>query len=239
MEEALQNQGVKPAQARQTAQRAADKLNEAKNSSSTAKSTRSLSSPLNKLSNSICRNPSAATQPAGAPSARSQNPGQNPGEAASPTPSECAGEAGDELARMSQSRREAESLRASQSRVQQAMRSMSGSPAGPTANQPGDKRLAGGGRGGSEAGVGSGGVLGEEQKLAGYQTQASSDMNPREGRVIASWMSDGQIAKGEAKVGFDQAVTEARQEAEKAVTDDRVPQRYHGAIKDYFDQMPE
>ena len=32
---------------------------------------------------------------------------------------------------------------------------------------------------------------------------------------------------------------EAVQAAERAVTEDRVPRRYHEAVKDYFQQLPE
>ena len=44
---------------------------------------------------------------------------------------------------------------------------------------------------------------------------------------------------GEAKLEFDAAVSEARAEAERAVSDDRTPQRYHKAIRDYFGNLPE
>ena len=33
--------------------------------------------------------------------------------------------------------------------------------------------------------------------------------------------------------------TAAVQSAERAVTEDRVPRRYHEAVKDYFQQLPE
>ena len=38
---------------------------------------------------------------------------------------------------------------------------------------------------------------------------------------------------------IDQAITEARSDAEHAVTEDRVPRRYHDSIKDYFQQLPD
>ena len=96
------------------------------------------------------------------------------------------------------------------------------------------------GVGGSKAGHGSGGnPLGQERKLTGYQTVAEGDIGQSEGKVIASWMEKGEMAKGEAQVTFDQAITEARKEAEQAVTEDRVPKRYHEAIREYFNQVPQ
>jgi len=47
------------------------------------------------------------------------------------------------------------------------------------------------------------------------------------------------MSPGEAQLEFDSAVTEARDYAERAVSEDRVPRRYHGTIKDYFNQLPE
>ena len=72
-----------------------------------------------------------------------------------------------------------------------------------------------------------------------YQTHAKDDVHQGQGRVIASWQSDGEVVKGEPTVGFDQAVLEARRDAEQAVTDDRVPRRYHETVRQYFNQMPE
>ena len=52
-------------------------------------------------------------------------------------------------------------------------------------------------------------------------------------------MENGEMSPGQATVEFDQAVTEARTDAERAVTEDRVPRRYHGTVKDYFQQLPD
>ncbi|NJL30445.1 MAG: hypothetical protein HC898_01775 [Phycisphaerales bacterium] len=57
--------------------------------------------------------------------------------------------------------------------------------------------------------------------------------------MIASWLTPGENAAGPAQVEFDTAVREARSDAERAITEDRVPQRYHQAIKGYFNQLPQ
>ncbi len=81
--------------------------------------------------------------------------------------------------------------------------------------------------------------LGEERHIEPTQTHAVGDPNQGQGRVIASWMSDEGAVKNQAGVEFDQAVKEARDEAEQAVTDDRVPRRYHETVREYFNQMPQ
>ena len=47
------------------------------------------------------------------------------------------------------------------------------------------------------------------------------------------------MAVGDAQVEYNQAVTDARTAAEHAVTEDRVPRRYHDGIRDYFQQLPD
>jgi hypothetical protein len=75
----------------------------------------------------------------------------------------------------------------------------------------------------------------------GYQhtSYAAQDIQQGEGRVIASWTENGEVAPGEATVEFNAARTEAVQAAERAVTEDRVPRRYHESVKDYFQKLPE
>ena len=57
--------------------------------------------------------------------------------------------------------------------------------------------------------------------------------------MIASWTENGEVAPGEATVQFNASRTEAVQAAERAVTEDRVPRRYHESVKDYFQQLPD
>lgn len=111
-----------------------------------------------------------------------------------------------------------------------------GQPANPNAQQ------AQGGVGGREGGTGDGGnPFTGPNSGAGYQhnTYAANDIQQGEGRVIASWLENGKVASGEATVQFNASRTAAIQAAERAVTEDRAPRRYHETIKDYFQQLPE
>ncbi len=91
-----------------------------------------------------------------------------------------------------------------------------------------------------QAGTGEGGnPFGDERQMTGIQANAEADIGEGEGRVIASWLDQGQMARGDATVEFNQAITQARDDAEQAVTEDRVPRRYHESIRQYFNQLPE
>jgi len=123
---------------------------------------------------------------------------------------------------MAQMQQQLQQLQQQQAQMQQAM------------NQLGQ------GVGGQQGGTGDGGNPFGAQ-TTGYQhtNYAANDIQQGEGRVIASWMENGQVAAGEATVQFNASRTEAIQAAERAVTEDRTPRRYHDAIKEYFQQLPE
>lgn len=133
-----------------------------------------------------------------------------------------------------------DSMKSASQKMQEAMQKLAGDGQG---NQPGQgnggQQQAGGV--GPGEGDGSGGnPIGDERAALGTAKHASGDIQQgRGGRVIASWTRDGQMAKGESTVTFNQAVTEAKADAERAVTEDRTPKRYHKAIKDYFGNLPE
>ena len=57
--------------------------------------------------------------------------------------------------------------------------------------------------------------------------------------MITSWLQEGEMSKGNSTVEFNRAVSDARNDAERAVTEDRVPRQYHRSIEDYFRQLPE
>ncbi|MFA9477957.1 hypothetical protein ACERK3_06555 [Phycisphaerales bacterium AB-hyl4] len=93
---------------------------------------------------------------------------------------------------------------------------------------------------GEGAGSGSAGPpLGEERRIGEYQTQARDRSRDGQGRIIASWHEEGEMTADAPTIEYDQAVSEARSDAERAVSEDRVPRRYHGAIREYFKQLPE
>ena len=136
----------------------------------------------------------------------------------------------------------------SQKQMQQAMQRMNQPEQGgqgqpdqpPQANGQGPQSDQGSGTSGREAGDGFGpNPLGPQPRTGPYTTTAEHDIQEGQGRVIASWQEGNGMAANEATVEFDQAITEARSDAEHAVTEDRVPRRYHDSIKDYFQQLPE
>lgn len=98
----------------------------------------------------------------------------------------------------------------------------------------------GGGQGGQLGGNQPGGnPYGQHSSYDPTSTHAANDIQQGNGRVIASWSETGEMTAGEANVEYNQAVTDARTAAERAVTEDRVPRRYHDGIRDYFQQLPD
>jgi len=166
----------------------------------------------------------------------------------------------EQLGQSEQQQQGAEGAKSAARSLQQAMQQMSGQPGAQPGAQPGSQPGAqpGGqgnqpgpptGVGGQQAGAmpgpgkgqGSGGnPLGAERPALGAGSHVSKDIQEgRGGRVLSSWTEGGEMEPGEARLEFDAAVTEARAEAERAVGDDRTPQRYHKAIRDYFGNLPE
>jgi hypothetical protein len=113
--------------------------------------------------------------------------------------------------------------------MQQAMQQM----------QQMQKGQGGGGQGPGWGSSPGGNPYGPENQSYQHQSYAAQDIQQGEGRVIASWTENGEVAPGEATVQFNASRTEAVQAAERAVTEDRVPRRYHESVKDYFQQLPE
>ncbi len=133
-----------------------------------------------------------------------------------------------QLAKMAQMQNQLQRMRMAQSQCRGAMQGM-----GQNNNQTP-------GRGGQKAGSAVGGdPYGVPKQTGPYNAEAVGDIKDGQGRIIASWLEQGPNAAGEATVEFNQAVTSARQNAERAVTEDRVPRRYHGPIREYFSQLPD
>ncbi|MEX2544684.1 MAG: hypothetical protein WD316_06110 [Phycisphaeraceae bacterium] len=144
-----------------------------------------------------------------------------------------AGQGQEELARLAQMQERLQKMAAAGGQGGNAMQQAAGGSPGDTLRQNPNA----GGRG-AGAGVGND-PIGQERRVEGYQQRGEDAAGEaRAGRVIASWSEPGPVDAGEARLQFDDAVTEARSEAEQAVTDDRVPRRYHGSIREYFRQLP-
>jgi hypothetical protein len=108
--------------------------------------------------------------------------------------------------------------------------------AGTSPNDPN----APGGRGAGAGGGSGGNPLGQQRDPFQVGSRAERDLgDPRGGQVLSSWRRDGEPGEGESGMSFDQAVQEARTEGERAVTEQRVPKRYHQAIRRYLGNLPE
>lgn len=224
VQQALQQNGMSPQQAQQTAQQVQQQQQQQKNSGQCGSCASGLASSLGQMS----RNSSSGQGKQG----QSNQQGQQQG--GQQSFSQAAGQAGSQLSQMAQMQNALQQMRQAQG--------SSGASGSKNSNPFQQSQIpSGGGVGGSKAGTGSGGnPLGnKETQLTGYQTEAKGDIGEGQGKVIASWMEYGEMAKGDANVSFDQAVTEAKHDAEQAITDDRVPRRYHEAVREYFNQLPD
>ena len=108
--------------------------------------------------------------------------------------------------------------------------------ASPTPAQPG----AGAGVGPGEGAGDGGDPLGSGDAMRPLNSHASHDIQQgKDGRVTTSWTNDGESTTGTSSVAANRSITQGRAEAERAVSEDRTPQRYHRAIREYFDNLPE
>lgn len=109
------------------------------------------------------------------------------------------------------------------------------SPGRPNQEEP----SPGGGVGGTRAGTdGDAKPTGTPTRVDAFKPSTELDTDEGQGRVIARWLENGPMKRGEAKQAYDSALRDARRDAEQAVIDDRVPRQYHDTILKYFDQAP-
>lgn len=144
------------------------------------------------------------------------------------------------LSQMAQMQGALSQYRQAQNQLSNAMPGNGQGPGSSNQNQKGNGNGQGGaGKGGVMAGTEEGNdPIGREQWTTGTDSTAVSDAHDSQGRVLASWMTPGGAIKGDAQVEFDQAVTAAQSDAEKAVAEDRVPRHYQSTVRSYFDQIP-
>lgn len=77
-----------------------------------------------------------------------------------------------------------------------------------------------------------------ENRIAPRRVAAGRQADRNGSPKIISWRSSEPNVPGQPTVGFDEAVTDAIQQAEQAVIEDRVPHHYHETIRQYFNQLP-
>lgn len=79
--------------------------------------------------------------------------------------------------------------------------------------------------------------LGEEKKGFEHDT-AGWNENHRSDSGVISQGTGGTSIGGTTNLTYQQAVEEGRQEMERALGDDGVPDRYHEALREYYRQLP-
>lgn len=227
MQQALQDAGMSQQQAQQQSQQMSQQMQQAmqnaQNAQSAGDAAQQLSQQMQQMSQSLQQQGMQNSQLAQSLQQMQQQLSQ------------CAGQQGD-----------MQNMQNAQQQLQQALQKLAGDgsnnqpPQGGQGQGQGQNGMAGTGSGPGD-GYGSGGaMLGDQRPDANTPAHAAADIQQGNGgRVIASWTRDGQMAKGEAKLSFDQAVTDAKADAERAISEDRTPKRYHNAIKEYFGNLPD
>jgi hypothetical protein len=66
-------------------------------------------------------------------------------------------------------------------------------------------------------------------------TKVKGQMSP--GGQMPSITLKGVSIKGQSKVSYEESVTTAQADAQSALSQEKVPRAYQGAVKDYFDDL--
>lgn len=246
VQQQLQQQGMNSSQAQQQAQQVAQQVQQMQSQSQGAgqcqNSGSSLSQSLQQMSQAMQQaqqgqgQQGQGQQGQGQQGQGQQGQGNQPGQQAQSQMQQGSWSAQQAINQMAQMQNQMQQMQQAQGQMQNAMQNLN--------NQSGQQSFGGkqnlnGSQGGNQAGTAEGGnPYGPMHNPSAYGVEHRQDIQDGKGRVIASWSENGEMAAGEATVEFDNAVTEAKAEAERAVTDDSVPRRYHNAIKSYFDQLP-
>lgn len=225
MQKKLENKGIPPDKAKQLAEKMEQSQKEGESCENSSEATKSLAEALKK---------SAAE-------GKDSN-GDKPGDGKS---SDAAQKQLEQMARMKESLNR---MRQSNKQLRDVMKQMGqkGNGGGEKIGQDGNgdksqqqEQVAGGG-GGDQWGRGAGGnpLGGERDPLENVKVEGVGNPGEAKGKVITSWDESGPMSKGEAKLTYDRELTTARDQADKAIEEDRVPVKYRKTIKDYFDQVP-
>ena len=102
--------------------------------------------------------------------------------------------------------------------------------------RPGQSDVRGPGTtGGPGRGFGLDPIAEDKKAVAAKKTRVKNKSS--EGPIIASSHFRGQQIKGKSKRKFTQTVQAGRDRASEAISDKRIPKKYEGSVKKYFDQM--
>ena len=78
-------------------------------------------------------------------------------------------------------------------------------------------------------------MLSEEIQAGTKTTRATGKTDA--GPIIASWYFKDTQVRGEAQRGFSEVVQAGRASAAEAISENQIPRRYEGAVKEYFSQL--
>ena len=138
----------------------------------------------------------------------------------------------DQLSEMSDLQDKVEKAMESDEQLQDLMRSLSESMA--------DRMPPGETEDSNAAGSGEGEDLVKQTKrMDGYDKTMSREFTDAQGRPVSSWLSDKPTEVGESSATYEQSAREAVDEAERAISDDQLPSKYHPAVRQYFEKLPQ
>jgi len=92
------------------------------------------------------------------------------------------------------------------------------------------------GPGSGGPGQGFGAVASDTEGQTGNKTTRAKG-KAGEGPIIASWYFKDMQIKGQSRRTFSEVVQAGRATAAEAITDNEIPRKYEGAVKDYFTQL--
>ncbi len=93
--------------------------------------------------------------------------------------------------------------------------------------------------GGDNAGTVPARAYTEPQEIQSGTKTTRSTGKSDEGPIIASWYFKDAQVKGEARRSFSEVVQAGQASAAEAISENEIPRRYEGAVKEYFSQLAE
>jgi hypothetical protein len=101
----------------------------------------------------------------------------------------------------------------------------------------GSWQIGEGGGQGDGIGLSPAGFYSAPQEIASATKKARTQTQSEGGPAVASWYFKDAQVKGEARREFSQVVQAGRDSAAEAISENQIPRRYEGAVKEYFNQL--
>jgi hypothetical protein len=93
--------------------------------------------------------------------------------------------------------------------------------------------------GGDNAGTMPAGAYSKPEEIQSGTKTTRSVGKSDDGPIVASWYFKDSQVKGEARRSFSEVVQAGRASAAEAISENQIPRRYEGAVKEYFSQLAE